>query len=120
MAVEAGLGDQHPCPHQNTTGCWNSPQTALSAETISPTVQYAFAQSISLCIRLSVPSAAVDSAASAEAAAELSRSALTLVSRLSWRSRPSASSSYIETSGGGSSDTNLLTPTTGRVPASMS
>ena len=25
--------------HQNTTGCWNSPQTALSAATISPTVQ---------------------------------------------------------------------------------
>ena len=41
--------------HQNTTGCWNSPQTALSAETISPTVQYALAQSIRACIRLSFP-----------------------------------------------------------------
>ncbi len=39
MPVQAGLGDQNANGHQNTTGCWNSPHTALSAETISPTVQ---------------------------------------------------------------------------------
>ena len=39
MAVETGFGDENTNGHQNTTGCWNSPQTALSAETISPTVQ---------------------------------------------------------------------------------
>ena len=41
MAVEAGLGDEHSesASHQNTTGCSNSPQTAFSAPTISPTVQ---------------------------------------------------------------------------------
>jgi hypothetical protein len=39
MAIESGFRDQNTNGHQNTTGCWNSPHTALSAETISPTVQ---------------------------------------------------------------------------------
>jgi hypothetical protein len=34
-----GLAIRTRAGHQNTTGCWNSPQTALSAATISPTVQ---------------------------------------------------------------------------------
>src|SRR5262249_50891550 len=63
VPVEAGLGHQNPRGHQKTTGCWNSPHTALSADTISPTVQYALTQSISACIRLASPSAVRDSAA---------------------------------------------------------
>ena len=39
VAVEPGFGDEYADGHQNTTGCWNSPHTAFSAETISPTVQ---------------------------------------------------------------------------------
>ena len=93
VPVETGLGDQNTNGHQNTTGCRNSPHTALSAETISPTVQYALAQSISLCIRLSFPSAARDNAARLDSTAAESLSAFTLESRLSCRSRPSASSS---------------------------
>ena len=39
VAVESGLCDENAGGHQNTTGCWNSPHTDLSADTISPTVQ---------------------------------------------------------------------------------
>src|SRR5690606_34259839 len=93
VSVESGLGDENAGAHQNTTGCWNSPHTFFSAETISPTVQYALAQSIRACMRLSVPSAARDRAASVVRTASGSRSALTFASRFSCISRPSASSS---------------------------
>ncbi len=39
VAVQTGLGDENTGSHQNTTGCWNSPHTFFSADTISPTVQ---------------------------------------------------------------------------------
>ena len=39
VAVQTGFGDENTGSHQNTTGCWNSPHTVLSAVTISPTVQ---------------------------------------------------------------------------------
>jgi hypothetical protein len=39
VTVQSRLRYEYAGAHQNTTGCWNSPQTALSADTISPTVQ---------------------------------------------------------------------------------
>src|SRR5277367_4078958 len=93
VSVQTGLRHQDASPHQNTTGCWNSPHTALSVVTNSPTEQYALAQSMRRGIRLSVPSAERDSAASVSLTATESRSALIFARRFSCRSRPSAFSS---------------------------
>ena len=53
VTVEPGLAEQYADGHQKTVGCWNSPHWFFSTSTISPTVQYALAQSTSNGIRFS-------------------------------------------------------------------
>src|SRR5204862_6081985 len=94
MTVQARLGYENTNWHQNTAGCWNSPHRSLSTSTISPTVQYALAQSTRYGMRLSSSlSAAVARAESVVRTSTAERERLTSASRSSWRVRPFSSSS---------------------------
>src|SRR3954468_18290271 len=94
VTVETGLGDEDTDRHQNTLGCWNSPHCCFKTCTISPTVQYAFAQSTSSGMRFS-PScaAAFSSAVRVDRTSAADRVRLTSASRSSWRWRPFSSGS---------------------------
>src|SRR5262245_4255102 len=91
VPAQARLGDQHALPHQNHAGCWNSPQTPLSTSTISPTVQYAIAQSTSIGIRLVSSVLALRSRlVSVRCTSAALRVRLTSARRSSWRRRSSS------------------------------